>query len=99
MDQKTDSLNEWYEKQVQTFGESHAKQMRSQLTVAKSQRRYNDPHRLMPGAVFYYKGARHVLAGSLTNGKYFRAVGDPKINYPVRDCIIRKHNEGFVFIG
>ena len=99
MDQKTDSLNEWYEKQVQAFGESHAKQMKSQLTVAKSQRRYNEPHRLMPGAVFYYKGARHVLSGSLTNGKYFRAVGDPKTNYPARDCIIRKHNEGFVFIG
>lgn len=99
MDQKTDSLNEWYEKQVKSYGESQAKQMKSRLTVAKSHRRYNDPHRLMPGTVFYYKGTRHVLNGSLTNGNYFRAVGDQKTNYPARNCVVRRHNEGLVFIG
>ena len=98
MDQKTDSLEEWYGKQAQVHGEAKAKQLRNQLSVTKSCRRYQNPDRIMPGAVFLYKGTRHVLSSSITHGRYFRAVGDPKTNYPARDCVILKQNEGLVFM-
>ena len=88
MDQKTDSLEEWYGKQAQVHGEAKAKQLRNQLSVTKSCRRYQNPDRIMPGAVFLYKGTRHVLSSSITHGRYFRAIGDPKTNYPARDCVI-----------
>lgn len=99
MGQKTDSLEEWYEKQVQIYGEAKAKRLRNQLSITGSYRRYQNPKRVMPGAVFLYKGIRHVLNSSITNEQYFRTVGDPKTNYPARDCVILKQNEGLVFIG
>ena len=70
---------------------------RSQLEVTKSYRRYNDPDRLMPGAVFLFRGKRYVLQGRITNGAYFKAVGEPKMNIPARDCRILKQNEDLVF--
>lgn len=73
--------------------------MRSRLTAAKSQRRYNAPSRILPGTVFLYDGKRHVLSGQLTGGKYFRAVGDAKTNYPASKCRIVRKNEGLVFIS
>ena len=72
--------------------------MRSRLTVKKSHRRYNNPERILPGAVFLYKGERHVMSGTLTGGEYLRAVGDGKTNYPVKECRIVKRNQGLVFI-
>lgn len=41
-EQKTDSLVDWFEKQVKTFGEREAEFKRSRLTVCKAYRRYND---------------------------------------------------------
>lgn len=99
MDQKVDSLEEWYEKQVQALGETKAKRLRNRLSITESYRRYQNPKRIMPGAVFFYHGVRHVLNSSITNGQYFRAVGNPKTNYPARNCVILKQNEGLVFIG
>lgn len=51
----------------------------------------------MPGAVFIYRGEEHILSGNLTGGAYLRAVGDPKTNYPARECRIVRQNAGLVF--
>lgn len=69
-EQKTDSLVDWFEKQVKTFGEREAEFKRSRLTVYKAYRRYNDPDRLMPGAVFLYQGVRYVMRGRHCKGAY-----------------------------
>lgn len=98
MDQKNDSLENWYLKQVQLHGQKEADRMRSCLKVKISQRRYNNPDRIFPGALFLYKGERHVISGTLTGGEYLRAVGDSKTNYPVKECRIVKRNRGLVFI-
>ena len=70
----------------------------SRLTVIKSVRRYNIRNRYMPGSVFLYKGKYHVMSGQLTGGKYLRALGDKKTNYPATDCKILG-NMGLVFIN
>ena len=98
-EQKDPALSDWYEEQVERCGRQEADRMRSQLTVEKSTRRYNDPDRLMPGALFEYMGEYHVLSGQLSNGQYFRAYGDKKTNYPARKCRIIRHNEGLVFVA
>ena len=62
--------------------------MRANLTAVKSVRRYNNPERVFPGAVFEYQGRRYVMSGQLTNGKYLWAEGISKKNFPARDCRI-----------
>ena len=83
---------------MKSYGKQKADRMRSRLTAEKSLRRYNDPSRVLPGTVFLYEGKRYVLSGQLTGGKYFRAVGDTKTNYPAAKCRILRQNEGLVFI-
>lgn len=97
-EQKGESLETWFPKVVEKYGIKEAERMRSRLKVKKSTRYYNAPGRVMPGAVFFYKGERKVLTGQLSNGQYYRAVGE-KMNYPARDCRITKQNEGLVFVG
>ena len=99
IEQKDDSLETWYQKMVQQYGEKEAERRRSVLQVKKSTRHYNTPGRVAPGAVFYCNGERHVLNGQITNGQYFKAVGDAKTNYPAKKCRIVKQNEGLVFLG
>mgnify|MGYP000341147900 CR=1 FL=1 len=99
IEQKDDSLETWYQKIVQQYGEKEAERRRSVLQVKRSTRHYNTPGRVAPGAVFYYNGERHVLNGQITNGQYFKAVGDAKTNYPAKKYRIRKQNEGLVFLG
>lgn len=99
IEQKDDSLETWYQKIVQQYGEKEAERRRSVLQVKKSTRHYNTPGRLIPGTVFYCNGERHVLNGQITNGQYFKAVGDAKTNYPAKKCRIVKQNEGLVFLG
>lgn len=99
LEQKCPSLSGWYEEQVEHCGRLEADRMRSQLTVEKSTRRYNNPDRLMPGALFEYMGEYHVLSGQLSNGQYLRAYGDKKTNYPAKKCRIIRHNEGLVFVA
>lgn len=98
-EQKGPALSDWYEEQVKCHGRQEAGRMRSQLTVEKSTRHYNNPNRLMPGALFEYMGEYHVLSGQLSNGQYLRAYGDGKTNYPARKCRIVRHNEGLVFVA
>ncbi|MGN0485546.1 MAG: RRXRR domain-containing protein [Lachnospiraceae bacterium] len=98
MDQKEDSLHEWYLKMKSQLGIAQAKTLQQTLTVQKSIRRYNRIERLMPGTVFFRNGTRLVLSGQLTGGNYLRAVGDGKTNHPTRFCRIAKENTGLVFL-
>ena len=98
-EQSGPALQDWYEKQAKTIGKTEADRLRSQLTVEKSKRRYNNQDRVQPGTIFLYYGERHVLSGQITNGQYYRAVGDTRTNYPARDCQILKKNTGLVFIS
>lgn len=97
-EQKEDSLEDWYDFMVQQYGKEQADTIRSRLTVTKSTRRYNSPNRVMPGAVFLYKGHRHVLKGQLTGGQYYRAEDAGNTNFPAKDCNIVYRNTGLVFI-
>ena len=98
IEQKEDSLHEWYEKQVTKLGEEKAKELLKQLDVTKSTRYYNTENRLMPGAVFEYEGKRLVLSGQRTGGLYYNAVGDSKTNYPAKKCRILTQNTGLVYL-
>ena len=97
-EQKEDSLEDWFNKQVQTLGEKAAEKLRSNLTVTKSTRYYNTPGRVMPGATFLYEGKRYVLSGQLANGTYYRAVNCGNKNFPSRDCQLITHNNGLVYL-
>ena len=97
-EQKGDALSGWYSEQVKLKDKKYADKLTGRITVKKSTRGYNSKNRVMPGTVFYYNGKRLVLTGQLTGGKYYRAYGDTKINYPVNKCQIYKHNEGLVFV-
>jgi hydrogenase maturation factor len=88
-EQKNDSLEE--------FRQKYPDQV-SHLTVAKSIRYYNDADRLMPSAVFIFEGERHVMQGQLTGGRYYRAVGCGKRNFPATKCTVIKENAGLVYI-
>ena len=98
-EQKTNSLEEWFEKQVQAFGKREAERKISRLTVVKAYRRYNDPNRLMPGATFLYQGVRYVMRGRRCKGAYLQAVGMGKKDFPAKKCKILKQNTGLVFIA
>ena len=78
MDQKADSLKEWYDSEKALYGVSEARKHLSVLTVEKSVRRYNNADRILPGTVFLYKGKRYVMTGQLTGGRYLRAYGQGK---------------------
>lgn len=99
MDQKTDSLHDWYIKVKHTCGAMEAHELQKRVTVTKSTRRYNSPDRLQPGTEFLYYGKRFIMSGQISNGQYFRAVGDVKTNYPSRECKVVKNNQGLVFVG
>ena len=97
MEQKTDSLEDWYKDMVSQYGKVKADTMCSKLAVIKSTRYYNTPGRIMPGAVFLYEGKRYVMTGQITNGKYYRAYGQEKRNFPAANVRILRKNTGLVF--
>ena len=99
MEQKTDSLQDWYEDMATKYGEAQAKILRSKLTVQKSTRYYNSKERLLPGTIFSYDGGRYVLTGQLTGGAYYRAYGEKKKNFPAKQVSILCRNEGLVYVG
>ena len=70
----------------------------SRLRVKKSTRYYNNRHRIQPGVIFRYNGEQYVITGQITGGKYYRAYGQAKINFPASDCTLIKHNQGLVYI-
>lgn len=97
-EQKKDAFSDWYSKRVKSDGKEQADKLTGRVTVKKSIRGYNSKNRLMPGTIFYYNGKRLVLTGQLTGGKYYRAYGDSKTNYPAAKCQVYKQNEGLVFV-
>lgn len=99
MDQKEDSLEDWYKAMAEAYGTEEAEGMRSRLTVKKSTRSYNRRDRLMPGTIYYYEGNRYVMTGQLSGGKYLRAYGHENKNFPVRKCTIVQQNTGIVYVG
>ncbi len=99
MEQKTDSLQEWYEDASEKYGKAQAEILRSRLTVQKSTRYYNSKERLLPGTIFSYDGGRYVLTGQLTGGAYYRAYGQGKKNFPAKQVRILCQNEGCVYVG
>ncbi len=99
MEQKTDSLQDWYEDMVTKYGEVQAKILRSKLTVQESTRYYNSKERLLPGTIFSYNGGRYVLTGQLTGGAYYRVYGQGKKNFPAKQVRILCQNEGLVYVG
>ena len=98
MEQKSDSLEDWYQKMVEQHGRQQADQIRSRLQVQKSSRRYNNPDRLLPGTTFVYQGKTHVMTGQLSGGQYFRAVGCDKKNFPARNIQVVRRNQGLVYV-
>ena len=98
MEQKTDSLKDWYQKMVEQQGCQQADRMRSRLQVQKSTRRYNNPDRLLPGTTFVYRGKTYIMTGQLTGGQYFRAAGCDKKNFPARNIQVVRHNQGLVYV-
>ena len=99
MEQKTDSLEDWYVDMAKEHGKTQADAMRSRLTVIKSTRYYNTPGRMMPGTVFLYEGKRYVMTGQITNGKYYRAYDQEKRNFPAVKVRILTKNTGLVFVA
>ena len=97
-EQKGLALSQWYEKTVKEKGVKEATRLRSIMRVDKSKRYKNNPDRIMPGALFQYKGAVYVLTGTLTNGTYYRAYDCGKRNFPASQCHIIKKNCGLVYI-
>ena len=66
--------------------------------VKKSTRYYNNPDKVMPGAVFLLEGQRYIMTGQLCNGKYCRAYGQENRNFPAKDCRIVSQNTGLVYM-
>ena len=95
-EQKTDSLEDWFEEAVRLYGIRDAEIMRSRLTVTKSRRIYNTPGRLLPGAVFRYQGRPYVLSGN--HGPYLNAAACGKRDFPKSNCITLKQNTGIVYM-
>lgn len=98
-EQNTDSLKEWFEKQVKAFRKKEAEHRRSRLTVVKSYRRYNDPGRLMPGVIFLHQGVRYVMRCRHCKEYYLQAVGMGAKDFPTKKCKILKQNTGLVFVA
>lgn len=71
----------------------------SKLTVKKSRRYYNDPDRILPGAIFIYEGKQYVLAGRSSGGKEYRAFGYGTRNFSAGKSTIVWRNTGLVYVG
>ena len=99
MEQKTDSLEDWFISMTEKYGKEEAEWMRSRLTVQKSKRYYNTPGRMMPGTVFEYAGKRYVLTGQRTRGQYYLAYGQEKKNIQAKKVRVLKPNAGLVYVA
>ena len=92
------ALSQWFEKMVNKVGRKEAERLRSQLNVIKSKRVRNTRGRLMPGMTFLYQNKRYVMTGQITNGQYYRAVGEGAKNFPAKKCKVLTKNQGLVYI-
>ena len=88
-EQKGDSLEEFRMKHPSDVG---------RLTVKKSTRHYNRLNRILPGAIFWYKGIEHVLTAQRNNGTYYYASGLAKNGVPSKQCLVVEQNRGLVYL-
>lgn len=98
MDQKGNSLAEWFADMVKKHGIREAEHMRSRLSVKKSTRYYNTKGRVMPGAVFQYCGKRYVMTGQSSKGRLYRAYGRGDQDFPSKKARIIQQNGGLVYV-
>ena len=98
MDQKANSLAEWFADMVKVHGAQEAEHMRSRLSVKKSARHCNTKRRVMPGTVFQYCGKRYVMTGQISGGRHYRAYGCGEQNFLSRKVRIIQQNEGLVYV-
>ena len=98
MDQKDNSLAEWFADMVKVHGIREAERMRSRLSVKRSTRHYNTKGRVMPGTVFRYCGKRYVMTGQISGGLYYRAYGCGDQNFSSRKVRIVHQNGGLVYV-
>jgi len=80
------ALNVWYDDEVKRSGQHKARLALSQLVVVKSNRRYKNPARVMPGTVFRYEDDLYVMQGSVSYGQYFCAIGQGKRMFSSKKC-------------
>ena len=98
MDQKEQSLHDWFKEMEKQYGRQIARQVQSKLKVTKSTRRYNNPDRLLPGFQAMYHGKLITITGQRTNGRYYLSPQEPGINIPARTAAIVKQNTGLVYV-
>lgn len=96
-EQKGLSLQDYRQRLEEDLGTVVSRQQISKLTVFKSNHVKNNTHRIMPGAVFLYKGSRYVVSGTHAKN-YFRAVGQGKKDFRISDCRILCQNTGIVVV-
>lgn len=99
MDQKTDSLEDWFKDMTAKYGQTTANRMLSKVTVQKSTRHYNTKGRMMPGTIFLYQKKQYVMTGQLTGGAYYRAYGQEKKNFPTKNVQVIRRNAGMVYVA
>jgi len=98
MDQKDNSLAEWFADMVKVHGIREAERMRSRLSVKKSARHYNTKGRVMPGTVFQYHSKRYVMTRQISRGLYYYAYGCGDQNFSSRKVKIIQQNGGLVYV-
>lgn len=97
-DKKVPALSDWYAALCKEIGDKEARKKLSAVSVSKSVRYRNNLKRVLPGAVFLYKGKQYILVGTVNRGNYFLAHGAGKKNFPAKDCRIISR-KSLVYIG
>ncbi|MDO4623139.1 MAG: RRXRR domain-containing protein [Eubacteriales bacterium] len=87
--QTVDSLEEFREKYPNQVGS---------LTVNKSKHVYNDMQRVMPGAIFKYRGELYILTGTKNNGTRYCNKAFGASGVAAKQCHIVRQNTGLVYL-
>lgn len=88
-EQKCDSLEEFRQKHPRDVG---------RLLVKPSMRLRNNPVRIMPGAVFVYRGNEYILYGLSNQCARFMCKELPKGYVAASRCRLQKKNSGLVYV-
>ena len=83
---------------LEEFAREHP-ELVSKLTVKPASHVYNNRKRMLPGAVFLYKGKRYVSFGCQSNGSRFTSPLLEKGYVSVNECRVVDGSPGLVFLG
>ncbi|MCD8110868.1 MAG: HNH endonuclease [Clostridiales bacterium] len=100
-EQTKDSLEEWYLKQAEAYGEKQARKMLSRLAVKKSRRVYNplpQDRVFTPGDVILWDGERHIITGQKDKGRYVLFYGC-RGQFKASECKLIERNAGLVYVS